>query len=75
VSFRNMDMLQDGSPGRFGLILCCNAAFTYFGPDQRLSVAVTLVTSLEEGDTSFWAERRPCPKRPPISSSLLLPPK
>src|SRR3990170_1620453 len=49
VSFRKLDMLRDGSPGRFGLILCRNAAFTYFGPDQRLSVAAMLGASLEEG--------------------------
>jgi len=49
VSFRKMDLMRDGSPGRFGLILCRNAVFTYFGPDQRLSVAAMLGTSLEEG--------------------------
>ena len=49
VSFRKMDLLRDGSPGRFGLILCRNAAFTYFGPDQRLTVAAMLGKSLEEG--------------------------
>lgn len=49
VSFRKMDMQRNGSPGRFGMILCRNAAFTYFGPDQRLSVAAMLGASLEEG--------------------------
>jgi chemotaxis protein methyltransferase CheR len=49
VSFRRMDLLREGSPGRFGLILCRNAAFTYFGPDQRLSAAGTFAASLEEG--------------------------
>ncbi len=49
VSFRRMDLLRDGSPGQFGLILCRNAAFTYFGSDQRLSVAGILAASLEEG--------------------------
>lgn len=49
VSFRKMDLLCDVSPGRFGLILCRNAAFTYFGPDQRLSVARRFGESLEEG--------------------------
>lgn len=49
VSFRRMDLLRDGSPGRFDLILCRNAAFTYFGPGERLSVARTFAASLEEG--------------------------
>jgi chemotaxis protein methyltransferase CheR len=49
VSFRRMDLLREGSPGRFGLILCRNAAFTYFGTDQRLSAAGTFAASLEEG--------------------------
>jgi len=47
VSFRRMDLLRDGSPGRFGLILCRNAAFTYFGLDQRLSAAEMFAASLE----------------------------
>jgi chemotaxis protein methyltransferase CheR len=49
VLFRRMDLLRDGSPGRFGLILCRNAAFTYFCPDQRLLVAGMLAASLEKG--------------------------
>jgi len=49
VSFRKMDLLLEGSPGRFGMILCRNAAFTYFGPEQRLRVAAMFGTSLEEG--------------------------
>src|SRR5659263_66711 len=32
VQFRKLDLLRDPSPGRFDLILCRNAAFTYFGP-------------------------------------------
>jgi chemotaxis protein methyltransferase CheR len=49
VSFRKMELMQDGSPGRFDLILCRNTAFTYFGPDQRMSVARMFGESLEEG--------------------------
>ncbi|MGE5247828.1 MAG: CheR family methyltransferase [Verrucomicrobiota bacterium] len=49
VSFRRMDLLRQGSPGRFRLILCRNAAFTYFGPQQRLSVAAMLGASLADG--------------------------
>lgn len=49
VTFRKMDLLRDVSPGRFDLILCRNAAFTYFGPDRRISVAAMLAASLAEG--------------------------
>jgi chemotaxis protein methyltransferase CheR len=62
VSFRKMDLVRDGSPGRFGLILCRNAAFTYFGPDQRVSVASMLGTSLEEGGYLVLGRTETLPK-------------
>jgi chemotaxis protein methyltransferase CheR len=62
VSFRKMDLLRDGSPGRFGLILCRNAAFTYFGPDQRVSVAAMLGKSLEEGGYLVLGRTESLPK-------------
>ncbi len=49
VSFRRIDLLGGGSPGRFDLILCRNAAFTYFGPQERRTVAAMLGASLEDG--------------------------
>lgn len=49
VSFRTMDLLRDGPPGRFDLILCRNAAFTYFGPEERSSVAAMFGASLDDG--------------------------
>ncbi len=49
VSFRKMDLLRDGSPGRFDLILCRNTAFTYFGPRERRAVAAMFGASLEDG--------------------------
>lgn len=49
VQFRKLDLLRDPSPGRFDLILCRNAAFTYFGPEKRLAVAGTFATALQEG--------------------------
>ncbi len=49
VTFRRADLLRDGSPGRFDLILCRNAAFTYFGPQERRTAAAVLGASLEEG--------------------------
>lgn len=62
VSFRKLDLLQDGSPGRFGLILCRNAAFTYFGPQQRLSVAAMLGASLIEGGYLVLGRTESLPK-------------
>ena len=62
VSFRKMDLLRDGSPGRFGLILCRNAAFTYFGPDQQVSVAAMLGKSLEEGGYLVLGRTESLPK-------------
>jgi chemotaxis protein methyltransferase CheR len=63
VSFRKMDLLRDGSPGRFGLILCRNVAFTYFGLAQRLSVAAMLGASLEEGGYLVLGSTETLPKR------------
>lgn len=49
VSFRRMDLLRDGAPGRFDLILCRNSAFTYFAADRRLAVARMFAASLNDG--------------------------
>jgi chemotaxis protein methyltransferase CheR len=49
VRFRKLDLLRDPFPGRFDLVLCRNAAFTYFLPEMRLAVAGTLAGALEEG--------------------------
>ncbi len=49
VSFRTMDLLGDAAPGRFDLILCRNAAFTYFGPQERRTVAAMFAAALAEG--------------------------
>ena len=49
VRFRKQDLLCDPPPGRFDLILCRNAAFTYFTPGKRLEVAGALAASLKQG--------------------------
>jgi len=49
VTFRRHDLLCDDPPGRFALILCRNAAFTYFSLPQRIVVAGRLAESLEPG--------------------------
>ncbi|MGZ9197327.1 MAG: CheR family methyltransferase, partial [Candidatus Deferrimicrobiaceae bacterium] len=62
-SLRKMDLLREGSPGRFGLILCRNPAFTYLGPAQRLSVAAMLGASLEEGGYLVLGRTETLPKK------------
>lgn len=47
VSFLRHDLLRDDPPGRFGLILCRNAAFTYFSLPRRIAVADRLAEALE----------------------------
>lgn len=49
VTFFRHDLLRDDPPGRFGLILCRNAAFTYFSRPGRIFVADRLADSLERG--------------------------
>ena len=49
VRFKKLDLLRDPPPGRFDLILCRNAAFTYFSPEKRLAVAGTFAAALWEG--------------------------
>jgi chemotaxis protein methyltransferase CheR len=49
VQFREQDLLRDPRPARSGLILCRNAAFTYFDPEKRLAVAGTFAAALREG--------------------------
>lgn len=49
VIFLRHDLLCDDPPGRFALILCRNAAFTYFSLPQRIVVAGRLAESLEPG--------------------------
>ena len=48
VRFRKLDLLRDPPPGRYDLILCRNAAFTYFSPGKRLAVAGTFAAALQE---------------------------
>jgi len=49
VTFLRHDLLRDDPPGRFDLILCRNAAFTYFFRHIRITVADRLAESLEGG--------------------------
>ena len=49
VTFLRHDLLRDDPPGRFDLILCRNAAFTYFSRPRRISVADRLAEGLESG--------------------------
>jgi chemotaxis protein methyltransferase CheR len=38
VEFRNLDLQENSPPGAFDLILCRNAAFTYFAIPRRIAV-------------------------------------
>ncbi len=49
VNFLRHDLLCDDPPGRFALVLCRNAAFTYFAPSRRIVVAVRMAESLDPG--------------------------
>jgi chemotaxis protein methyltransferase CheR len=49
VQFRKLDLLRGPPPGRYDLILCRNAAFTYFSPGKRLAVAGTFAAALQKG--------------------------
>lgn len=49
VDFRRHDLLSGKIPGRFDLILCRNAAFTYFDEAPRLAVARNFASALSPG--------------------------
>ncbi len=49
VTFLRHDLLRDDPPGRFALILCRNAAFTYFSRPLRIAAAERFAQALEPG--------------------------
>jgi len=49
VEFRSHDLLHDAFPGEFDLVLCRNAAFTYFDPTRRIATAEGLASALAPG--------------------------
>lgn len=49
VSFLRHDLLREAPPGRFALILCRNAAFTYFSRPNRVFLAERLAEALDPG--------------------------
>jgi chemotaxis protein methyltransferase CheR len=49
VEFRNLDLLRNFPPGEFDLVLCRNAAFTYFTAPRRVTVAEGFASVLVPG--------------------------
>jgi len=49
IEFRRHDLREDPPPARMHLVLCRNAAFTYFDDDACLAAAQSLRASLVEG--------------------------
>ena len=49
VEFRRHDLLRDSPPGDFDLVLCRNAAFTYFEAPRRITVAEAIASVLSPG--------------------------
>ena len=49
VQFRKLDLLRDPPPGRYDMIMCRNAAFTYFSLEKRVAVAGMFAAALQEG--------------------------
>ena len=51
VTFRRHDLLFEPPPGTFDMILCRNAAFTYFVPRRRMEIAESIASALPTGGT------------------------
>jgi len=49
VEFRTLDLLGNFPPGEFDLVLCRNAAFTYFTAPRRVNVAEGFASALVPG--------------------------
>ena len=49
VELRRHDLLREEPPGRFDIVLCRNAAFTYFHPPRRIEVARRIAACLPTG--------------------------
>lgn len=49
VVFRKHDLLREAPPGKFDLVLCRNAAFTYFAVPHRVAIATAIAASVPPG--------------------------
>jgi len=49
VAFRRHDLLRQAPPGKFELVLCRNAAFTYFAIPHRVTIAAAIASSVPPG--------------------------
>lgn len=69
VTFRKHDLLRETPPGKFDLVLCRNAAFTYFALPRRVALASTIASSVPPGG---WLVLGRTEKLPPDASGLFL---
>lgn len=49
VTFRRHDLLCESPPGEFDLVLCRNAAFTYFAVPRRIEIARAIAAAVPPG--------------------------
>ena len=70
VTFQRHDLLFEPPPGEFDLILCRNAAFTYFASPSRIAVAGTIASALLPGG---WLVLGRTEKLPPGASAWFAP--
>ena len=49
VTFRRHDLLCESLPGDFDLVLCRNAAFTYFSAPRRIAIAYAIAAAVPPG--------------------------
>ena len=70
VTFQRHDLLSDPPPGVFDLILCRNAAFTYFAFPNRFAVAGAIASALPPGGALVLGRTE---KLPPGASAWFAP--
>ena len=70
VTFRRHDLLFEPPPGAFDLILCRNAAFTYFASRRRSEIAESIASALPPGGVLVLGRTE---KLPPGTSAWFTP--
>lgn len=70
VVFRKHDLLREAPPGKFDLVLCRNAAFTYFAVPRRVAIAAAIASSIPPGGCLVLGRTE---RLPPEASTWFLP--
>lgn len=70
VTFQRHDLLFEPPPGVFDIILCRNAAFTYFAPGRRMEIAESIASALPPGGALVLGRTE---KLPPGTSAWFTP--